>query len=330
MGELINGKWHRTGQDAVLSNGALKRPLSIFRNWITPDGSAPIGARGFPAAVGRYHLYVSWACPWAHRTLMMRNLKGLRDAISVSTVHWFMGEDGWTFADGPGVTPDTVNGVSTLHELYTLADPECSSRVTVPVLWDKLERTIVSNESADILRMFNFAFDHLGAKTGDYYPELLRAEIDAVNARVYETLNNGVYKAGFAASQCAYEESVAEVFETLDWLEGRLGRSRYLVGETLTEADVRLFATLIRFDAVYFGHFKCNRRALADYPALWDYTRALYRHPDFGPTVNFSHIKRHYYSSHGWLNPSGIVPVGPDLHFEQPTSRLRTPLGETA
>jgi putative glutathione S-transferase len=234
-----------------------------------------------------------------------------------------MDEEGWSFADGPGVVPDTVNAAGRLHQIYTLADPGCTSRVTVPVLWDKFEQTIVSNESAEILRMFNSAFDHLGARAGDYYPPSLRDEIDVVNARVYETLNNGVYKSGFAASQCAYEAAVAAVFDTIDWLEARLQHQRYLVGGVLTEADVRLFTTLVRFDAVYFGHFKCNRRTLADFTALWDYTRALYQHPDIRPTVNLAHIKGHYYGSHPWLNPSGVVPVGPDLDFGAPVSSLR-------
>lgn len=316
MGELIDGKWHPGGLESVLSDGALKRPPSVFRDWVTPDGSAPPGSRGFKAEPGRYHLYVSLACPWAHRTLIMRNLKDLRGMIDVSVVHWHMGEDGWTFAPGPGVIPDPIAGAAKLHGIYTLADPHCTSRVTVPVLFDTAEMTIVSNESADIMRIFNTAFDHLGARAGDYYPSAYRAEIDAVNARVYDTLNNGVYKAGFATTQSAYEEAVAGVFDTLEWLESRLTHQRYLVGETLTEADIRLFTTLVRFDPVYFGHFKCNRRALADHPALWNYVRALYRPPDIEPTVDFDHIKKHYYGSHPFLNPSGIVPVGPDLDFQ--------------
>ena len=322
MGELIAGAWHPAGREATRADGGFRRSASIFRNWLTPAGASPAGPRVFPASGGRYHLYVSMACPWAHRTLIMRNLKGLGALVGLSVVHWLMREDGWTFAEGPGVVPDTVNGVSHLRDLYIRADPACTSRVTVPVLWDKHERTIVSNESADILRMFNSAFDALGAKEGDYCPAPLRAEIDAVNDRIYATLNNGVYKAGFATSQSAYEAAVAEIFSTLDWLEERLSRQRYLVGETLTEADVRLFTTLVRFDTVYFEHFKCNRRALADYPALWDYTRALYQHPDIRPTVNFTHIKGHYYGSHVALNPSGIIPVGPDLDFDRPSTRF--------
>ncbi len=321
MGELIDGQWHRTGIATTLDDGRLRRKPSVFRNWLSADGSAPAGARGFKAAPGRYHLYVSLACPWAHRTLIMRRLKGLDSLVGVSVVHWLMGEDGWTFADGPGVVPDTVNGAAKLHEIYTLADPHCTSRVTVPVLWDTYERTIVSNESSEIIRMFNTAFDGLGAAAGDYYPAEHRAEIDAVNARIYETLNNGVYKAGFATRQDAYEEAAYAVFATLDWLEQRLATQRTLVAGRLTEADIRLFTTLVRFDPVYYGHFKCNRRALAEYPALWAYTRDLFQHPAFRPTVNFHHIKGHYYGSHPWLNPSGIVPIGPDRDFGAPAGR---------
>jgi glutathionyl-hydroquinone reductase len=321
MGELIEGIWHRSGVDAVLSQGVLQRPPSIFRNWITSDGSGPRRARVFEAERDRYHLYVSLACPWAHRTLIMRSLKGLAEIIGISVVHWRMGDDGWTFEPGPNVIPDTVNGVHKLHQLYRLADPRCTSRVTVPVLWDKKERTIVSNESADILRMFNSAFDDLGAKEGNYYPKELRAEIDEVNSRIYAHLNNGVYEAGFAGSQAAYDAAVERVFDTLEWLERRLSRQRFLLGDNLTEADIRLFTTLIRFDAVYFGHFKCNRRPIVGYPSLWSYTRELYRHPDIQPTVNFQHIKGHYYGSHQWINPSGIIPTGPDLEFDAPSDR---------
>lgn len=318
MGELIEGVWHQSGVDAVLSKGALQRPPSIFRNWISSDGSGPREACLFEAERDRYHLYVSLACPWAHRTLIMRNLKGLAGIIGISVVHWHMGDDGWTFEPGPSVIPDTVNGVHKLHQLYQLADPQCTSRVTVPVLWDKKQRTIVSNESADILRMFNSAFDDLGAKEGDYYPKALRAEIDEVNSRIYANLNNGVYAAGFAGSQAAYDAAVERVFDTLDWLEKRLSQRRFLLGDNLTEADIRLFTTLIRFDAVYFGHFKCNRRPIAGYPALWSYTSELYRHPDIQPTINFEHIKGHYYGSHRWINPSGIIPTGPELKFDAP------------
>jgi glutathionyl-hydroquinone reductase len=324
MGELIDGVWVTNAMDSVIKDGVLHRPPSIFRNWLTADGSAPVGARGYKAEAGRYHLYVSLACPWAHRTLIMRNLKGLASMISVSIVNWLMAEDGWTFASGEGVIPDTINGADKLRDIYLLADPHCTSRVTVPVLWDKATKTIVSNESAEIIRMFNSAFDQIGAKEGDYYPAPLRAEIDAVNARVYPGLNNGVYMAGFARKQEAYEEAAERVFATLDWLERRLSRHDYLVGDTLTEADIRTFTTLVRFDAVYYGHFKCNRRAIVDYPAIWNFTRRLYQHPDIRPTVNFTHIKRHYYMSHRWINPTGIVPIGPERDFDAPIERLQS------
>jgi glutathionyl-hydroquinone reductase len=319
MGELIDGKWHRMGIDALQVGGTLRRQPSVFRGWVTPDG-----LQGFKSEVGRYHLYVSLACPWAHRALIMRSLKGLGGIISVSVVHWLMGEDGWTFSPGEGVVPDTVNNCLNLHELYTLGDSHCTTRVTVPVLWDKAQRAIVSNESADIIRMFNSAFDHLGARPSDYYPSAERGEIDAVNQKIYAGLNNGVYMAGFAVRQQSYNESVTRVFETLDWLEERLSRQQYLVGSSFTEADIRLFTTLVRFDAVYHGHFKCNRRMLIEYPALWEYTRDLFQHPDIRPTVNFAHIKAHYYMSHPWLNPSGIIPTGPARDFDSPVERRFT------
>lgn len=321
MGELVNGRWLRTGIDTVLADGELRRPPSVFRNWVTADGTPPEGARGFKAEKDRYHLYVSLACPWAHRTLIMRNLKGLRGIVSLSVAHWHMGDEGWAFTPGPEVIPDPVANVSTLHGLYTLSDPHCTSRVTVPVLFDKAEKTIVSNESADIIRMFNSAFDHLGARAGDYYPDERRVDIDTINARIYAKLNNGVYMAGFADNQRAYNNAVAGVFETLDWLEERVKGQPYLVGDTLTEADIRLFTTLVRFDVAYNGHFKCNLRALTDYPSLWNYTRRLYQHPDIKSTVNFAHIKNHYYGSHPWLNPSGIVPIGPIIDFESARGR---------
>ena len=318
MGELIGGQWYRTGMDSVLVEGALRRKASIFRHWVTRDGSS-----GFKAETGRYHLYVSLACPWAHRTLIMRNLKGLQPLIGVSVVHWLMGEDGWTFAPGPGVIPDTVNGRTKLYELYTLANPTVTTRVTVPVLWDKQQKTIVSNESADILRMFNSEFDELGARSGDYYPPKLRSEIDAVNERVYTDLSNGVYLAGFATRQAVYDEAFERVFATLEWLEDRLSHRSYLVGDRLTEADIRLFTTLVRFDAVYHGHFKCNRHKLMEYPAVLHYTRELYQLPEIRPTVDFAHIKGHYYGSHPWLNPGGIIPRGPDPQLESAPTRSR-------
>jgi len=302
--------------------GSFIRSASAFRNWITPDGApGPSGEGGFPAEAGRYHLYVSLACPWAHRTLMFLKLKGLEGMVSVSVVNWLMLERGWSFAPGPGVVADDVNHAQFMRQIYQLADGDYSGRYTVPVLWDKRRGSIVNNESSEIIRMFNSAFDGIGAAAGDYYPVALRAEIDAINARVYDTLNNGVYRSGFAASQAAYEEAVYPLFETLDWLEELLGRRRYLLGERLTEADIRLFATLVRFDAVYVGHFKCNLRRLVDYPNLWNYTRELYQMPGIVDTVNFQHIKGHYYQSHRGLNPFAVVPAGPVLDFMAPHNR---------
>ena len=322
MGLLVDGQWRDAWYETASTGGRFIRKEPAFRHWITIDGApGPSGTGGFAAEAGRYHLYVSLACPWAHRTLIMRALKGLEDLISVSVVHWRMRERGWTFADGPGVIPDTVNHAHLLHEIYTAADPNYTGRVTVPVLWDKQRRTIVNNESSEIIRMLNSAFDGLGAKAGDYYPAQWRAEIDAINNRVYDSLNNGVYKAGFATTQTAYEEAVRPLFATLDWLEDKLARRRFLLGDRLSEADIRLFTTLIRFDAVYFGHFKCNLRRLADYPNLSAYTRDLYQWPGIAPTVNFEHIKRHYYESQTTVNPSGIVPIGPRLDFSQPRGR---------
>ena len=319
MGLLVEGKWQDRWYDTRKQDGRFVRRESQFRNWVTRDGApGPTGTGGFRAEPGRYHLYVSYACPWAHRTLILRALKGLEAALSVSVVHWHLGEHGWTFEPGEGVTPDTVNGSRYLYEVYLKAAPAFTGRVSVPVLWDRQTGTIVNNESAEILRMLGAAFDGAGALPGDFYPEPLRAEIDAVNARVYDTLNNGVYKAGFAASQEAYEEAVVPLFETLDWLEERLATRRYLCGERISEADVRLFTTLVRFDPVYVGHFKCNLRRLVDYPNLWDYTRELYQLPALRPTVRFDHIKRHYYGSHTPINPTGIVPLGPLLDFDAP------------
>ena len=317
MGLLVDGVWHDKWYDTAESGGRFVRKESQFRHWVTADGApGPSGDGGFKAEPGRYHLYVSLACPWAHRALIVRSLKGLEEMISVSVVHWLMRGEGWTFADGPGVVPDTVNGAERLYEVYVKAQPGYTGRVTVPVLWDRERATIVNNESSEIIRMFNTAFDGLGAKPGDYYPEALRPEIDEVNARVYATLNNGVYRSGFATTQEAYEEAVNPLFDTLDWLEETLSDGRpYLLGETLTEADWRLFTTLVRFDPVYVGHFKCNRRRIADYPRLSAYTKRLYEHPGVAETVDFGHIKRHYYESHRHINPTGIVPVGPDLPF---------------
>jgi len=322
MGLLIDGVWHDKWYDTRKTGGRFKRQDSAFRNWVTADGSAgPSGEAGFKAEAGRYHLYVSLACPWAHRTLIFRKLKGLEEIIPVSVVHWHMGREGWSFEEGPGVIPDSVNGASHLHQVYTAADPGYTGRVTVPVLWDKQRNTIVSNESAEIIRMFNGAFDGLTGNDLDFYPEDLRTEIDTVNETVYHKVNNGVYKAGFATAQEAYEEAFDDLFATLDELERRLTLQRYLAGRRLTEADWRLFTTLVRFDAVYHGHFKCNLRRLVDYPNLWDYTRELYQVPGVAETVNLHHIKHHYYESHPTVNPSGIVPKGPALDFTQPHGR---------
>lgn len=324
MGLLVNGHWQDKWYDTASTGGRFVRRDAAFRNWVTADGApGPSGTGGFRAEPGRYHLYVSLACPWAHRTLILRKLKGLEDMIGVSVVHWLMREEGWTFADGPGVASDTVNGARVLHQVYTTAAPDYTGRVTVPVLWDKQRQTIVNNESSEIIRMFNSAFDGVGAAPGDYYPEALRAEIDAINPRIYDNVNNGVYKAGFATSQTAYEEAVAPLFDTLDWLENHLATRRFLVGNVLTEADIRLFTTLIRFDAVYVGHFKCNIRRIADYPNLSGYVRDIYQWPGVAPTVNLDHVKRHYYESHLTLNPAGIVPVGPMQDFMAPHDRAR-------
>jgi len=321
MGYSENGVWHTDWYDTKSHGGRFQRTVTRFRNWVTPDGSpGPSGEGGYAAEAGRYHLYVSFACPWAHRTLIFRALKGLEGHIPVSVVNWVMRERGWTFDPGPGVVPDPA-GAGTLFEVYCRADPTFTGRVTVPVLWDSRRRTIVSNESAEIIRMLNSAFDGLGARPGDYYPAALRTEIDALNTRIYDTVNNGVYKAGFATSQAAYEEAVFPLFETLDWLEERLAARTFLCGDLVTEADWRLFTTLIRFDPVYVGHFKCNLRRIADYANLWDYARALYQAPGVAETVNFQHIKGHYYQSHDTINPTGIVPAGPILDLAAPSRR---------
>ena len=322
MGLLQEGKWVDQWYDTKSTNGRFVRKAPQFRNWVTADGAAgPSGKGGFKAEPGRYHLYVSFACPWAHRTLIIRALKGLEKMISVSVVHWYMAENGWTFDVGDGVVPDTVNGAQFLHQVYTKAKPDYSGRVTVPVLWDKHTKTIVSNESPEIIRMFNAAFDEVGAVQGDYYPEHLRSEIDALNDRIYTTVNNGVYRCGFATAQAAYEEAITPLFDTLDWLEDILSRKRYLTGGQITEADWRLFTTLIRFDPVYVGHFKCNIRRIADYPNLSNYLRDLYQQPGISRTVNMEHIKRHYYESHTSINPSRVVPKGPDIDYETPHDR---------
>jgi len=322
MGALVEGVWQDQPHNIV--GGRFLRRESQFRSWVTADGApGPSGEGGFRAAPGRYHLYVSLSCPWAHRTFIFRKLKGLEGIVSASVSNWDNLAEGWTFAPGPGVIPDTVNGVRYLHEVYTKAQPTYTGRVTVPVLWDRERRHIVNNESSEIIRMFNSAFDGAGAAPGDYYPVELRPDIDAVNKRVYETLNNGVYRCGFATSQEAYDEAVVPLFETLDWMEERLAKRRYLCGDRLTEADWRAFTTLVRFDSVYYSHFKCNLRRLADYPNLWAYTRDLYQHPGVAETVDFDHIKRHYYGSQRRVNPTGIVPRGPILDFRAPHGRER-------
>jgi putative glutathione S-transferase len=324
MGLLVDGMWRDQWYDTAKTGGRFERQASRFRHWVTPDGSpGPIGDGGFKAEPGRYHLYVSLACPWAHRTLIFRKLKRLEDAISVSVVSYHMGPEGWTFDPQTGSTGDAVNGKTRLSEVYVAADPHYTGRVTVPVLWDKERRTIVNNESSDIIRMLNSAFDAFTDVRVDYYPKALRAEIDRINDRVYANINNGVYRTGFASTQAAYEEAFRALFAALDEVEGRLARTRYLVGNGLTEADWRLFTTLVRFDAVYVGHFKCNLRRIADYPNLSNYLRDLYQVAGVAETVNLDHIKRHYYGSHRHINPTGIVPLGPQLDFSAPHDRGR-------
>ena len=317
MGQLVDGKWSTEWYDTKKTGGRFERAQSGFRNWITPDGSAgPSGEGGFPAEAGRYHLYVSYACPWAHRTLIFRQLKDLGNLISVSVTDAKMpDETGWSFTGTSWSTGDAQNHKDYLWQVYALAKSDYTGRVTVPVLWDKQRATIVSNESAEIIRMFNSAFDVLTGNETDYYPAARRPEIDAINKRVYDTVNNGVYKAGFATVQSAYEEAADALFDSLDWLEGILGQSPYLAGEEITEADWRLFTTLVRFDAVYVGHFKCNRRRIADYPNLSHYLKALYEVPGVKQTVHIDHIKTHYYWSHITINPQRIIPIGPELAF---------------
>ncbi len=323
MGKLIEGNWTTDETDLRKPSGAFRRAETSFRNWVTPDGSTgPSGSGGFAAQSGRYHLYVSAACPWAHRTLIFRQIKGLTEHVTTSVVHPDMLDDGWTFAtDRPGTTGDTLFGFDYLREIYLKADPIYTGRVTVPVLWDKERGTIVSNESAEIIRMFNSAFDGVTGNTDDYWPKDLRAEIETVNDRVYETVNNGVYRAGFATTQTAYDEAVEALFDSLDWLEVLLSDQRYLIGDRLTEADWRLFTTLARFDAVYHLHFKCNRSRLIDYPNLWAYARELFQMPGVSETVNFDHIVRHYHYSHDSINPNRIIPINPVIDWTEPHGR---------
>jgi putative glutathione S-transferase len=328
MGQLVDGVWQDKPLITKSDSGAFQRKASVFRNWITPDGAAgPSGEGGFKAEAGRYHLYVSYACPWAHRTLIFRALKGLEDLISVSVVHPDMLGDGWTLDPGfEGATGDTLYGLPFARDIYVKADPQVTTRVTVPILWDKTRETIVSNESSEIIRMFNSAFDAITGDRQDFWPEAQRGAIEEVNARIYETLNNGVYRSGFATSQAAYDAAVTELFETLDWLEERLGQSRYLMGDAVTEADWRLFPTLARFDLVYHLHFKCSRRRIVDYPNLWGYTRELYQWPTrsgtgIQETVNFAHIVRHYHYSHESINPHRIIPINPVIDWLEPHGR---------
>ena len=325
MGLLVDGTCQDQWYDTKSTGGSFERTKTVFRDWITADGGpGPDGQKGFKAAPGRYHLYVSLACPWAHRALIVRRLKKLEDVISLSVVDFLMADEGWTFSDRPGAIPDSVFGKQRLYEVYLEADPQFTGRVTVPVLFDKQTGTIVNNESAEIIRIFNKAFDEWGDASVDVTPDDLLPEIDAINDRVYDSINNGVYKCGFATKQAAYEKPFNALFEALDELEERLSRQRYLVdSQAPTEADWRLFTTLIRFDAVYHGHFKCNRRQIADYPNLFGYMLELYQTPGIAETVNFEHIKGHYYSSHTMINPTGIVPLGPDQDLTRPHGRDR-------
>src|SRR5580692_5414151 len=322
MGLLVDGVWQE--DVSRTKDGHFAHANTAFHDYVTADGTpGPTGKGGFPAERGRYHLYVSFACPWAHRTLIFRKLKKLEDVISVSVTEALLGKKGWEFGTEPGATLDTVNGKPTLAEIYVLADPRYSGRASVPVLWDKKQRTIVNNESSEIIRMLNSAFDAFTNVRTDYYPAELRAEIDRINDLVYPNVNNGVYRAGFATSQAAYEEAARAIFVTFDQLEERLSRQRYLVGRQITEADWRLFTTLVRFDAVYYSHFKCNLRRVADYPNLSNYLRDLYQVPGIAETVSIEQIKRHYYGSQRQVNPTGIVPIGPQLDFTLPHDRGR-------
>ena len=322
MGLLVDGQWQDKWYDTKASEGRFEREDAGFRNWVTADGSAgPSGIGGFKAEPNRYHLYVSLACPWAHRTTIYRKLKDLEDMISLSIVHPFMGDKGWTFAEGTGVIADPIVKADYLYEVYIAAKPDYTGRVTVPVLWDKKTNSIVSNESSEIIRMFNSAFDEVGATAVNFLPTELLAEIDTVNEFVYSAVNNGVYKAGFATTEAAYKEAVITLFDALDTLEARLVDQRYLLGNTITEADWRLFTTLVRFDAVYVGHFKCNIRRIVDYPNLWGYLRDLYQVPGIAETVSIEHIKGHYYTSHANINPTRIIPIGPLLDFNEPHDR---------
>jgi putative glutathione S-transferase len=324
MGFFVEGVWHEDTPENRHERGRFVRTPSRYRNWITADGSAgPSGEGGFPAAAGRYHLYVAHACPWAYRTTLFRKLKKLDDVISITIAAPLYGERSWRFSDEPGCIPDTVNGAKDMSEIYLLANPRYSGRVTVPTLWDKERRTIVNNESSEIIRMLNSAFNAFTDDRTDYYPPPLREEIDRVNDLVYTTVNNGVYRCGFATSQDAYEEACVALFDTLDQLEQRLSGQRYLAGAQITEADWRLFSTLVRFDPVYHYHFKCNLKKIAEYPNLSNYVRELYQRPGVAETLNFDHIKKHYYGSQKRVNPTGIVPLGPPFDYSRPHDRGR-------
>ncbi|GKW48812.1 glutathione S-transferase family protein [Halomonas sp. NCCP-2165] len=326
MGLLIDGEWSDQWYDTKTHGGEFVRESAQLRDWVTRDGRpGPDGQPALPAEAERFHLYVSLACPWAHRTLIMRMLKGLDGLIGSSHVSPLMLDQGWTYEESEGSSGDPVNGAAYHRELYTLTDPHYTGRVTVPVLWDKQERRIVNNESAELLRIFNDAFDGLTGNDLDLYPADLRETIDAINDDVYAHINNGVYKSGFATDQAVYEKHVTALFAALDRVEARLAEHRYLAGEWLTEADIRLFTTLVRFDAVYHGHFKCNLRRIEDYPNLANYVRELYQWPGIKETVSLDHIKRHYYYSHDTINPTRIVPQGPALDFERPHDRDRLP-----
>jgi len=320
MGLLENGKWIDKWYDTKKSKGRFIRKDSQFRNWVSKEKNDDLGVF-FKAQSNRYHLYVSLACPWAHRTLIFRNLKNLDKIISLSVVHWYMGKNGWTFQNGEGVIKDVLNNFNYLYEIYLMANPNYSGRVTVPILWDKEKKTIVSNESSEIIRMFNSEFNHITGNELDFYPKKYRKEIDLINDRIYSTINNGVYKCGFATTQVAYNEAIEPMFETLEWLEKKLDNKRYLLGDFLTEADWRLFTTLIRFDAVYYNHFKCNKFKISEFKNLSNYLRELYQYPGISDTVNMKHIKGHYFESHDTINPTRIVPLGPVQNFNLPHNR---------
>lgn len=322
MSLMVDGNLREDWLESELENGAFIRKDSQFRNWVTADGKAgPTGVSGFKAEPDRYHLYVSYACPWAHRTLIFRQLKGLEDIVSVSVVHPDMDEEGWKFVNFPDATPDHINDFNFLHQTYTLADPQYSGIITVPVLWDKQLHTIVNNESSEIIRMFNSAFNEFIENEYDYYPESLSTDIDEINELVYNNINNGVYRCGFAKTQKAYDRAFGKLFSSLDLIEDRLSTQRYLLGSQVTEADWRLLPTLLRFDPVYVGHFKCNLRRIADYPNMSDYMRDLYQQPGIADTFNLEHVKRHYYKSHTSINPTRIIPKGPELDYDTPHNR---------